>query len=289
MSILMSTLRGLAKGRVPADAGTEPAPVEPVGSEQHVRPSPSLLGIDDAAPNPLLEYFMRNGGRVIHKWVDYFEVYHQAFQRFRGKPIKFLEIGVQNGGSTRMWREYFGPQATIIGVDIDPNCRSLQDEGFEIWIGDQADPAFWEAFTASHPQLDVVLDDGGHTMTQQIRTFEALFPRLQPGGTYLCEDTHTSYFPAHGGGLRREGTFHEFVKGLIDEMHAWYHAPLQQLEDAASMARSLRAIHVHDSIVVFEKRVRNPPLALARGTESHVPVPPAMTYLDMRRVFGVPD
>ncbi|GAP36440.1 class I SAM-dependent methyltransferase [Piscinibacter sakaiensis] len=237
--------------------------------------------------NPLLNYFVRNGQAGMHKWLDYFEVYHRTLARYRGRPITFLEIGVQNGGSTRMWREYFGPQATIIGVDIDPACRRLEEEGFEIWIGDQSDPAFWEEFCESHPALDVVLDDGGHTMRQQIVTFDALFPRLREFGTYLCEDTHTSYFPSHGGG---EGvlTFHEHIKSLVDEMHAWYHVPLAELP-REYWARNLYAISFFDSIVTLEKRSRNPPITLARGSFGHVENPLAMSFLDMRRACGVKD
>ncbi len=249
--------------------------------------TPSYSG-EPFADNPLLAYFMRNGEEGIHKWVDYFEVYHRYFQRFRGQPVKFLEIGVQNGGSARMWRHYFGPQATIIGVDVDPSCRALERQGFEIWIGDQADPAFWKKFLAKHPDLDIVLDDGGHTMRQQIMTFECLFPRLKNSGVYLCEDTHTSYFPAHGGGLERAGTFHEHVKGLVDGMHAWYHAPLDRLEKEY-WARNLYSVAFFDSIVVMEKRLRNPPLILARGSFGHVANPPAMDFAGMRRAFGVPD
>lgn len=244
--------------------------------------------LDAFAGNPLLAYFVRNGGRIVHKWVDYFEVYHRAFERFRGRPVKFLEIGVQNGGSAHMWRSYFGLQATIIGMDVDPNCRALEAEGFEIWIGDQGDPQLWREFLAKHPDIDIVLDDGGHTMTQQIVTFEALFPALSDGGVYLCEDTHTSYFPSYGGGLRQPGSFHEYVKGLIDDMHAWYHAPAHSLDDAW-MARNLYSIAVYDSMVVMEKRRKNPPLALPRGSEGHNRTVTAMNHLDLRRACGVPD
>jgi cephalosporin hydroxylase len=149
--------------------------------------------------NPLLGYFMSNSGTSIHKWVDYFDVYHRVFSKFRGRPIIFLEIGVQNGGDLRMWRRYFGEQAKIIGIDIDPSCKELEKEGFEIWIGDQADPAFWTEFSQKNPHLDIVLDDGGHTMEQQITSLISLFPILNDGGTYLCEDTHSSYFETHGG------------------------------------------------------------------------------------------
>ena len=238
--------------------------------------------------NPLLEYFIANGGPVIHKWVDYFEVYHRAFARFRGKPITFLEIGVQNGGSARMWHHYFGPQAKIIGVDVDPNCKALEKDGFEIWIGDQADPAFWEGFRKAHPSLDIILDDGGHTMQQQLVTFEALFPVLSDGGVYLCEDVHTSYFPSHGGGKGAPGTFIEVVKQWMDEMHAWYHAPVESLSNSY-IANHLHAISIFDSIVVLEKRRKNPPIALARGSSAHVPIAQAMSFLDLRRIFKIPD
>jgi len=238
--------------------------------------------------NPLLEYFMTNGGPIIHKWVDYFEVYHRAFARYRNQPITFLEIGVQNGGSARMWRNYFGPEARIIGVDIDPKCKVLEEDGFEIWIGDQADPKFWETFRKSHPSLDIVLDDGGHTMVQQTVTFEALFPILRDGGTYLCEDVHTSYFPSHGGEKNRPGTFIEVAKQLMDQMHDWYHAPVEELPNSY-MANNLYAVSVFDSIVVLEKRKKDPPIALARGNAGHATVPATMSYHDMRRAFNIPD
>jgi len=248
----------------------------------------SYSHLQAADGNPLLEYFIANGGRSIHKWVDYFEIYHRAFSRFRGKEITFLEIGVQNGGSLHMWRDYFGPQAKIIGIDVDESCKELENHGFDIYIGDQADVEFWKIFNKINPSIDIVLDDGGHTMVQQINTFAALFPVLNDNGCYLCEDTHTSYFPAHGGSLGGKGTFIEFAKSLVDGMHAWYHAPLDGMT-SEYMANNLYSIAFHDSIVIMEKRHKNAPLLIARGDEGHVKNPAAMTHIDMRRAFGVPD
>ena len=238
--------------------------------------------------NPLLDYFITNTGNIIHKWVDYFDIYHRAFAIFRDRPITFLEIGVQNGGSLAMWREYFGPNATIIGVDIDPECKALEKKGFEIWIGDQSDREFWAEFLHSHPELDVILDDGGHTMAQQIATFECLFPALNQGGVYFCEDVHSSYLPPSGGGLAREGTFIEYVKNLIHGIHGWYHLPIAELPHAYMM-RNLYAISIYDSVIVMEKRLKNPPIALVRGSAGHFSPPAAMDHLDLRRVCGVPD
>lgn len=61
-----------------------------------------------------------------------------------------------------MWRNYFGPKARIIGVDLNPSALVWEDFGFEIYIGDQADPNFWESFNVLVGNIGVVLDDGGH-------------------------------------------------------------------------------------------------------------------------------
>ena len=237
----------------------------------------------------LLDAFVAGPERSVHKWLDYFPAYDRLFSPYRGKPITFLEIGVQNGGSTLMWRDYFGAQATIIGADVDPACRAMEAHGFEIWIGDQADPSFWTNFKAKHPKVDIILDDGGHTMQQQLVSFDSLFSIVSNGGLYVVEDTHTSYFPSYGGGTPgTSGTFIDRVKGLIDEMHAWYHAPVGHAESVLA-ATQIPSITIFDSIVAIEKRRRNPPITLARGGGGHQENPSAMDYLALRRVLQIPD
>ena len=66
----------------------------------------------------LLAMFANNKGRLIQKWHHYIPLYDRYFSRFRGQPIRFLEIGVSEGGSLQLWRQYFGPTATIYGIDI---------------------------------------------------------------------------------------------------------------------------------------------------------------------------
>ncbi len=244
--------------------------------------------IKENSGNPLLDYFVGNSGRSIHKWVHYFDIYHRHFQKFRGLPVTVLEIGIQNGGSAHMWKNYFGPESRIVGVDIDPSCRSLEDDGFDVWIGDQSDPNLLNALVQSYPTIDIIIDDGSHMVDHQNASFSALFPHLNDGGVYVCEDTHSSYFPAHGGGLHKKNTFIEVSKNLIDEMHAWYHAPLRDIS-SAYMAQYLNAICYYDSMVVLEKKRKNPPLILARGFDGHLQNPPAMTHIEMRRFFGVSD
>jgi len=127
------------------------------------------------------------------KHSSYFQVYDQLFTEFIGKPITFVEIGVANGGSLFMWRDFFGPKARIIGIDLNPEVLVWRNYGFEIYIGSQSDKLFWESFVKEVPEIDIVLDDGGHTFLQQITTLESLVDAIKPGGLIVIEDTHTSY------------------------------------------------------------------------------------------------
>lgn len=201
--------------------------------------------------NPLRDYFDANDGRLLHKWHHYFDIYHQHFARFVGQPITVLEFGVFHGGSLHMWRDYFGPDAQIIGVDIDPRCAALDDDQARVIIGDQADREFLASLPDQFGALDIVIDDGGHTMEQQLATFEVLWPAVRDGGVYLIEDLHTSYWPNYGGGLGRPGTFIEHTKALIDQMNAWHSRDPALTPN--EYTRTIRGMHVYDSVVVLDK------------------------------------
>jgi hypothetical protein len=102
-----------------------------------------------------------------------------------------------------------------------------------------------------------LIDDGGHTMRQQIATFEEMFPAVVDGGVFLVEDLHTSYRLQYGGGYRKRGTFIEYAKDLIDQMHAWHAQTRRRPSDLYT--RQIRAMHVYDSVIVFDKgRVERP-------------------------------
>lgn len=219
----------------------------------------------DYRDNELWDFFMCQDHRVITKWLNYFKVYEQWFRRYRGTDLTFLEIGIWKGGSLEMWKRYFGGKARIIGVDIDEDCRKFADDQVAVEIGDQEDPAFWARFKQKYPRVDVLLDDGGHEMAQQIATFKAMFDHVKDGGLYVCEDLHTSYMDKYKGGVRREGTFIEFAKTLIDDMHL-FHVDANPTPNYNSV--NLEALHFYNSMLVIEKhRRRYAPISLMSGTE----------------------
>jgi len=206
-----------------------------------------------AEANPLARYFFNNPGRLMQKWHHYFDIYHRHFAPFRGQSPVVLEIGVLQGGSLQMWKEYFGPGAQIVGLDIDPRCAQFEEAQVSVMIGDQADRAFLAQVKRRFPRIDIVIDDGGHQMGQQITSFEELFPHVQPNGVYLCEDVHTSVMASHQGAYRKPGTFLEYSKGLVDRLYAWY-SEQPEVFKVDELTRSTYALHFYDSVLVVEKR-----------------------------------
>lgn len=229
--------------------------------------------------NPLYRRFLegRPGDPPIHKWHHYFEVYHAAFAPFRGRPITMIEIGVQRGGSLRMWQEYFGPEARIYGMDIDPACAARALPGSKVFIGDQADPAFLKGVLAETGPPDIVLDDGGHTMKQMIVTMQEFYLRMRLPGVYLIEDTHTAFW---GGAFddhpERRGIY-DLAFTVCRELQGWSgrKGAMERLgippaerppgDPVSEICRTTESVSFHDSMIVFRRGVREEPYHEVRG------------------------
>lgn len=215
----------------------------------------------------LYSYFLSNTGRPIHKNVHYFPIYERHFAPFVGRPLTMLEIGSGGGGSSQMWKRYFGPNARIVGIDINPNCREFEDEQVKIRIGDQSDTAFLAEVLDEFGTPDIVLDDGSHRMDDINTTFTWLYPRTSRSGIYLVEDLHTAYWDEFGGGFRRPGTFIERSKGMIDELNADYS---RGYLPPTSVSQSTLSMHFYDSVVVLERGIPINKTSIVTGN--------AMTY-----------
>lgn len=216
--------------------------------------------------NDLEEYFRHNSNRYIEKWAHYFDIYDRHFSRFRNKDVVVLEIGVDQGGSLQMWKNYFGESAKIFGIDINPRCKELEEDNIKILIGSQSDRNFLKTVKEQIPQIDILIDDGGHTMLQQIVSYEELFQLVKEEGVYLCEDLHTSYRLLFGGGHKRRGTFIEYSKNFIDYLNA-YHCNQKTLS-VNDFTRSVNSIHYYDSMIVIEKKKREEPYQVRSGNMS---------------------
>ncbi|MEO7572240.1 MAG: hypothetical protein ABIX10_07370 [Acidimicrobiales bacterium] len=165
----------------------------------------------------------------------------------------------QPGGSLRLWRDYF-PRSMIVGLDLHvktialgPRVRFVQ--------GNQAEPAdLMRATEALGGPPDIVIDDGSHQIEHAEESFRALFPLMTQGALYVIEDTHTSYWPAYGGGSPAPAsTAIGLVKSLVDDVQShdpvfdqypqWGPRPIIDLGGAD-------ALHVYPGIVFIEKGSR---------------------------------
>lgn len=194
--------------------------------------------------------FLSNKHRTINKWAHYFPAYETHLSRFVNRPIFFLEIGAGRGGSAQMWKRHFGPRAQIVSIDINPECKKFEEDQIAFRIGSQSDLSFLAKVLEEFGTPNIVLDDGSHRMSDVVDTFKFLYPRTAPDGIYIVEDLHTAYWSEFGGGLKREGTFIELCKQLIDELNAdWSREALPPTD----FTRSTLSMHFYDSMVFFER------------------------------------
>ena len=212
--------------------------------------------------NPLFDIFSADTN--VHKWHHYFDIYTKHFGPYRDRPIKMLEIGVFRGGSLRMWKDYFHPDSTIVGIDIDKTCKAheIADRNVFVRIGSQADPAFLAEVNEEFGPFDIILDDGSHKTHHQNISFGALFrSALKDGGCYMVEDVHTNYWLKH---VDSEDTFIDLSKQMVDMLHEPYfdrketnfrhdHPEAVKELELSYLAANLAGIAFYDSIVVFDK------------------------------------
>lgn len=202
----------------------------------------------------MADLFFSNKGETVHKWPHYLPIYDKLLGDAPGN-VRFLELGVYRGGSMKIWREFFGPDANIFGIDIDPRCAQYDGEHGQVRIGSQDDPEFLRSVVEEMGGVDVILDDGSHIARHQRASFDILFPLLEEGGLYLIEDMHTSYWPTYEGGLRKRGTAIEFLKDKVDLMHRHY---FKANTNTADQIPEIESITFFDSIAAIRKQRQQP-------------------------------
>lgn len=140
----------------------------------------------------LAELYAAHTGKVSDKWTSYLPTYDRMFAHLRDQPISLLEIGVQNGGSLEIWAKYFPAAKNIVGLDVNPQCLTLQYQDPRIWvaIGDAADKGTEIPAGRGAGGFDIIIDDGSHKPSDQLDALRNWWPSLKSGGVYIVEDLH---------------------------------------------------------------------------------------------------
>ncbi len=201
---------------------------------------------------------LRSGTDKASEWHDYMHMYSRHFAPFREQPIKFLEIGLWEGSSAKLWEEYF-PRAELHFIDISFDALKYRSGRSYYHLCNQEDPDDLNRFLKAVPgPFDIIVDDGGHTARQQLTSFSILFPQMRSGGIYVIEDLHSSYWGGTGPG----STIY-FLKALIDEVNyigaktgraSQAAVPLELQKEMTFYRDQVRSISFSSSTAVIERR-----------------------------------
>ena len=200
----------------------------------------------------------------------FFDVY-ESLGLDRDQNYNLLEIGNRWCGSLWGWRVWL-PESNIYGLDIDPETQKFANQnpelGIKVFQGDQKDVGLLKNIHKEAKKLHIVIDDGGHTMSQINTSFKTLWPLLEDGGVYVIEDLQCCYWPGFEGGYKKEESSMEMIKSLFDNVHACYYK--EECKDTKSkrakdlivneptnyLDKSVASIHLYDSIAVIYKQVK---------------------------------
>ena len=128
----------------------------------------------------------------------YCEHYERHFDDLRYEPVALLEVGIHDGASLRMWRDWF-PYGAIVGIDKNPSTM-IEDEHRIVTLCDDASiPRPWRQFERNGARFNMIIDDGSHQAEEIVGAWTYLWPLLAPGGWYVIEDLASQFCPEFGG------------------------------------------------------------------------------------------
>jgi hypothetical protein len=187
---------------------------------------------------------------------SYCDIYDKYFLNIRNSVKTFVEIGIKNGASLSMWEEYF-PNAIIYGIDIDPKCKVYEKGRIKCIIGDQNDEIFLKKIKKDIGEYDILLDDGSHITSHQIKTFNFLYENCNENGFYIIEDLRCSYeeFLNHHDirniwqGMKYNKKDDE-LKNYRKDLNGFFQDKIKKLDFHKS--KNLFAIHHYPMIVIFD-------------------------------------
>jgi hypothetical protein len=197
----------------------------------------------------------------VHKFNGrtFLDIYEKYFFQFKEKEITIVEIGVLNGASLNLWKEYF-TNSKIIGIDIDPSKKKYIQDRIEVFIGSQDSDNLISEIKDKYPDgIDIVIDDGSHINSLTISSFNLLFSHLKKGGIYIIEDTHctygTDFWPhfinavGNWPGMNLNDPSLNF-DNKRDDIDVFFKEKIKKMD---SLDGEIRAIHFYPETVVIEK------------------------------------
>jgi hypothetical protein len=157
---------------------------------------------------------------------EYAPLYSRHFGRLRNRELNVLEIGIGcnvrvEAASIPLWRRYL-PCAKLYVMEMRECVELYKNQLDGMARGDQSKTADLQHAFSLAP-FHVIIDDGGHSMLQQITTIREAMHVLPAGGLLVIEDLLTSWIsdyqdiPSQLEGQRQ--TTHRFISNVIEHLH----------------------------------------------------------------------
>lgn len=219
------------------------------------------------------------GSLTLLKGAHMVPVYEELLAPYPNPRV--VELGISQGGSVALLALLTRP-TKLVAVELSaqpiaPLVDALRERGLDQTVKpyfgvDQADKdrlhEILDAEFADAP-LDVVIDDASHCYEPTVASFEALFPRLRPGGVYVIEDwTGTDQMGSHMVEVLRDPGAEQFdtvTQHLTDSMNAVLADP-----DSPQRAALLATLRAGDGLADAEPHL--PPSAAPAPSPPSPPV-----------------
>ena len=194
-----------------------------------------------------------------HTRHNFVAIYDELFKDIRHDPINFLEIGVYICRSHNMWVEWF-ERATIYGIDINDSRFGKYDrKRLVLDKVDQSDKQALLDYANEKGPWRVIIDDGSHKNSHQKLSFETLWDYVEPGGWYIIEDTHTSYWDHF---IDCDQTLMQRMLEVTNEVstaphHKHYYSNIlrrRKNEDLTKYQNEIEYMTYHIGMVIIKKR-----------------------------------
>lgn len=129
---------------------------------------------------------------------SYLQLYEGLLERKKHTAKNVLEIGVANGGSIKLWHDYFS-NATIYGIDIAGDMdfilekTIINNDKIKLFMSTDGyiDDFVVTHFLNKNMQFDFMLDDGPHTLESMIRFINLYSQIMTDDGILIIEDVQS--------------------------------------------------------------------------------------------------
>lgn len=205
---------------------------------------------------------------LFHHWLEYADQYqhHLPKPEHISKPkLRLLEMGVSHGGSTRVWKQYYGQKLIYVGLEINPESKRSErvEEDIYVETGSQTNVTFLKAICAKYGPFDVIVDDAAHTYHAIQESLLYLFPRcLVDGGVYAIEDLHTMSMPDY-----KSTGITSIFRNVVVAMHKYWGSakPRGYNQKYDALSGIVLNLHIYDSLAFLLKGKAKPLTEIKRS------------------------